>query len=114
MDNVKILQHRYLTDVEYMEEITPYEKSAKDPIITTMFMEDPITGKPSSDLGLIFSSNTPVDVKEYIRSQLAIARKVEHAPDIETSEATLKRQFESREQYYERVQQFIKDNSNVD
>ena len=84
----------------------------KDPIINSIFAVDPLTGKPSSDLSMIYSSNTPDDVKQYIRSQLAVAQKqISVAPDVETSEFSVKRAFETREEYFDRIRSFVQSNS---
>lgn len=110
-----ILKGRYISDLHVKENFLSFSKMEKDPIINSIFAVDPLTGKPSSDLSMVYSSNTPEDVKQYIRSQLAVAqKKISVAPDAETSEISVKRAFETREEYFDRIREFVKSNSNSD
>ena len=110
-----IIKGRYLSDVRVKEELQSFAKAEKDPIINSIFAVDPLTGKPSSDLSMVYSSNTPEDVKQYIRSQLAVSQKqISVAPDAETSEISVKRAFETREEYFDRIREFVKSNSKAD
>lgn len=107
-----ILKNRYITDLRQEEKVIAFEKQEKDPILNTIFAVDPLTGKPASDLSLVFSSNTPEDVKQYIRTQLAtVQHSVAVAPDLETSETSVKRAFETREDYFNRIRDFVQANS---
>lgn len=113
MSKIDILQGRYLSPIRFEQKNEPFEKEPKDPILNSIFAEDPLTGKPASDLSVVFSSNTPEDVRQYIRSVLAQSQKtLRAAPDQETSEVSVKRAFETRQQYINRITEFVQSNVN--
>lgn len=87
----------------------------KDPILTTIFACNPVTGKPSCDLGLVFNSNTSKEVQDYVRQQLAVAQRqvnsVSQSPD--DALEVVKSQFETNEEYANRIRNYI-NNLNVE
>lgn len=95
--------------VEPLPVLVPDKISEKDPILETIFMEDPVTHKPRPDLSLVYSSNVSDDVKQYIRSALMTVQSdtTPIAPDHETAEALHKSPWETVESYYEKVRQFV-------
>lgn len=111
MSKIELIQNRYLTDVRFIPINEPFEKQEKDPILNSIYAVDPLTGKPASDLSVVYSSNTPEDVRQYIRTQLAVAQNsLKSAPDLETSEVSVKRAFETRQQYIDRITEFVQNN----
>lgn len=108
MDKIDILKKRYPANNFSEPELPVLVKDTKEPLLQAIFAEDPLTGKPSSDLGLVFSSNTSADVREYIRQQMQTVRgKINLAPDAETAELTVKRNYESVTEYGDRIREFV-------
>lgn len=95
--------------VDPLPDFHPDKVSEKDPILETIFMEDPITHKPRPDLSLVYSSNVSDDVKQYIRSVLMTVQSdtTPIAPDHETAEALHKSPWETVESYYDKVKSFV-------
>lgn len=87
------------------------EKKApeQDDIIKTIFAPDPLSGVPRSDMSLMLSKDTSPVVQQYIRDTLQ--RPVNSQQNLGVTEedadfalASMKSAFESRQDYYQRLQ----------
>lgn len=61
VDSVVILREK---------EVVPLDKVEKDKIVELVFCKDPMTGLPSSDIGVFLNPSTPPQVREFIQSQI--------------------------------------------
>lgn len=52
------------------KEVVPLDKVEKDNIVQLVFCKDPMTGLPSSDIGVFLNPSTPPQVREFIQSQI--------------------------------------------
>lgn len=52
------------------KEVVPLDKVEKDKIVELVFCKDPMTGLPSSDIGVFLNPSTPPQVREFIQSQI--------------------------------------------
>lgn len=52
------------------KEVVPLDKVEKDKIVELVFCKDPLTGLPSSDIGVFSNPSTPPQVREFIQSQI--------------------------------------------
>lgn len=86
-----------------------------DPIIRSIFAVNPVTGKPNSDLGLIFSSETSLEVQQYIRENLATARQQLNQVSENADDAlqVVRSQFETIDQYVNRVRDYVSSLNNT-
>lgn len=100
--------------VDPMPDFKPEYEVQNDPIMETIYMEDPVTGKPRSDLSLVYSANVSDDVKQYIRSVLMQVREDSSiiAPDHETAVALHRDYGETLENYYDKVQRYVQSLNN--
>lgn len=75
-----------------------------DGILKVIFAPDPITGKPRSDLALVFNKSVDPEISQYIKTHLMQARKRDAlASDPDTAMELTKDSFESVSSYYARL-----------
>lgn len=121
MDNLRLqvaLNKQTMYDIKRFDDGLPpsYVISESDPILKTIFACNPVTGKPSCDLGLVFNNNTSREVQDYVRQQLAVAndgiKSVSQNPD--DALAVVKSQFETTDKYVNRIRDYIYKLNNVE
>lgn len=84
----------------------------KNELIETIFLPDPITGLPRSDLGLIMSKDTSPEVASYIQENLMRVRTSSGTDDPNEALSTVKTQQMSIREYKENIINFIKSKQN--
>ena len=84
----------------------------KNELLETIFLPDPITGLPRSDLGLIMSKDTSPEVAAYIQDNLMRARTSSGTDDPNEALSTVKTQQMSVREYKENIINFIKSKQN--
>ena len=75
----------------------------KNELIETIFLPDPITGLPRSDLGLIMSKDTSPEVASYIQENLMRVRTSSGTDDPNEALSTVKTQQMSIREYKENI-----------
>lgn len=84
----------------------------KNELLETIFLPDPVTGLPRSDLGLIMSKDTSPEVAAYIQENLMHARPSSGTDDAYEALSTVKTQKMSLREYKENIINFIKSKQN--
>ena len=76
-----------------------------DPLITQIFAPDPVTGIPSSDLGIILSKDSAPEVAQYIRDTLMKPHLSKGTEDGEFALESMRKSNESIEAYAARLKE---------
>lgn len=89
-------------------QITGVDKTS-DEMTKLIFAPDPITGNPSSDIGLIMSKQAEPAVAEYIRTHLATpVQEVAGASTPDEAEACAPHRGETRSAYISRLRDIVR------
>lgn len=113
----KFSEHQDLNDLEVKYkpvEVLPKQLTDQDRVIDLVFMPDPKTGLPQSDISVYLSAKTPVQVREFIKANI-FGEPHDRASDFvdglddDTIAAMVRGKSETVEEYSARISQFMTD-----